>query len=176
MFMISIPFTKCLRALFKAGVVTLLLSVLGACMGESTNDAASLASLDDAALTSQASASVVAEAAYFRLPVPGRDVSSAYLTLRNTSEQALGLTEFSSEQVRAIELHEHVHKDGVMQMRRVEQFVLPAGDTLVMQPGGYHLMLFGLSESLAEGDKITIELMLTTGDNVSIPLSGRAVR
>jgi copper(I)-binding protein len=78
--------------------------------------------------------------------------------------------------VRAIELHEHVHTDGVMQMRRVEQFVLPAGETLVMQPGGHHLMLFGLSESFAEGAKITIELMLTTGDNVSIPMSGRAVR
>ena len=118
----------------------------------------------------------MAESAYFRLPIPGRDVSSAYLTLRNNSPQAVGLTAFTSEQVRAIELHEHVHKNGVMQMRRVEQFVLPAGETLVMQPGGHHLMLFGLPESFAEGAKITIELMLTTGDNVSITVSGRAVR
>ena len=156
--------------------MTLLFSSLVACIGESTDGAASLTSADDAALTNPASAPIVAESAYFRLPIPGRDVSSAYLTLRNNSQQAVGLTAFTSEQVRAIELHEHVHKNGVMQMRRVEQFVLPAGETLVMQPGGHHLMLFGLSESFAEGAKITIELMLTTGDNVSITVSGRAVR
>lgn len=176
MLTIGTPFTKCLRALFKAGAITLFLSSLVACIGESTDDAASLTSVHDAALTNPASAAIVAESAYFRLPVPGRDVSSAYLTLRNNSQQAVGLTEFTSEHVRAIELHEHLHKDGVMQMRRVEQLVLPAGETLVMQPGGHHLMLFGLSESFAEGAKITIELMLTTGDNVSIPVSGRAVR
>ncbi len=176
MLIILAPFTKCLCALFKAGVTTLLLLSLAACIGESTDDAASLTSVDDAALTDPASAPIVAKSAYFRLPVPGRDVSSAYLTLRNNSQQAVGLTAFTSEQVRAIELHEHVHTDGVMQMRRVEQFALPAGETLVMQPGGHHLMLFGLSESFAEGAKITIELMLTTGDNVSITMSGRAVR
>ena len=156
--------------------MTLLFSSLVACIGESTDGAASLTSADDAALTNPASAPIVAESAYFSLPIPGRDVSSAYLTLRNNSPQAVGLTAFTSEQVRAIELHEHVHKNGVMQMRRVEQFVLPAGETLVMQPGGHHLMLFGLPESFAEGAKITIELMLTTGDNVSITVSGRAVR
>ena len=89
--------------------MTLLFSSLVACIGESTDGAASLTSTDDAALTNPASAPIVAESAYFRLPIPGRDVSSAYLTLRNNSPQAGGLTAFTSEQVRAIELHEHVH-------------------------------------------------------------------
>jgi len=130
---------------------------------------------DDAPLAGPASVQV-AEGAYFRLPVAGRSVSSAYLTLHNGSGQAQVLTGFSSPQVRAIEMHQTVSVEGMMRMRRVPSYELLPGQTLRMQPGGYHLMLFGLPEPLAPSDKITIELLLDSGDNVSATLVARAVR
>ena len=114
--------------------------------------------------------------AYFRLPVAGRDVSTAYLQLHNSSDLPQTLAGFASPEVRAIELHQNLQRDGVMQMRRVEGFVLGVGESLSMQPGGYHLMLFGLSLQLGDDAKITIELLLASGDNVSVVVPARAVR
>ena len=54
--------------------------------------------------------------------------------------------------------------------------MLGVGELLHMQPGGYHLMLFGLPPLLGDDAKITIELLLASGDNVSVVVPARAVR
>ncbi|MBT8149290.1 MAG: copper chaperone PCu(A)C [Gammaproteobacteria bacterium] len=130
----------------------------------------------DRAQQASAASLQVAGDGYFRLPVAGRSVSSAYLTLHNRSGRAQVLTGFSSAQVRAIEMHRTVNVEGTMRMRRVPSYELLPGQTLQMEPGGYHLMLFGLPEQLAASDKITIELVLDSGDNVSATLAARRVR
>lgn len=105
--------------------------------------------------------------AWLRLPTPGRDVAAGYLSVTNNSGQPQELHAITSPQVRAIELHEHVHSEGMMQMRRVASYRIEPGATLQMQPGGYHLMLFGVPDGLAEGDTLPVELVFRSGDNAS---------
>jgi hypothetical protein len=46
----------------------------------------------------------------------------------------------------------------VMGMRRIERLEVPAGGTVELKPGGYHVMLIGLTRELVVGEKIDITL------------------
>jgi copper(I)-binding protein len=48
--------------------------------------------------------------------------------------------------------------DGAMTMREVDAIDVPAGKKVVLEPGGYHVMLIRLIEPLVAGDKFDIEL------------------
>ena len=96
--------------------------------------------------------------AYVRGLPPGQKVTAAFLTLTNTAEQAFTLQSVSSPVAEKSELHE-TSQDGVqMQMRKLDALPLAAGETLTFEPGGKHIMLMGLQQSLQEGD--TVELRL----------------
>lgn len=86
--------------------------------------------------------------AEFRPPMPGRDISAAYFTVTNhgDADRLLAVTSPVSDKV---ELHNHIHEDGVMKMRRVDGVDLPAGQDVVFKPGGLHVMLFEVT--LPEG-------------------------
>lgn len=91
---------------------------------------------------------VQVENAYVRMPIPGRTMSAAFMTLENTSGQAQILSSAKAEWANSIEVHTHTHENGVMRMREIESLEIPAGETVVLQPGGLHLMLFGLESPL----------------------------
>ena len=54
-----------------------------------------------------------------------------------------------------IELHTHEVRDNIMRMRRVEAFSLSPSTDLVLEPGGYHLMVF---DFVREADKKPLRL------------------
>lgn len=45
-----------------------------------------------------------------------------------------------------------------MTMRPLARFRLPPGGTLEMKPGGYHVMLLGLTRDLHPGDTVAVTL------------------
>ena len=47
---------------------------------------------------------------------------------------------------------------GVMRMRAIDSLALPAGKTVELKPGGYHLMLLDLAQPLKEGDSVPVVL------------------
>ena len=70
----------------------------------------------------------------------------------------VGWSGAASPVANSAEIHEHSHKNGKMSMRRVSSLVVPAGGSVSLVPGGYHLMMFGLENSLKEGEAHTITL------------------
>lgn len=48
--------------------------------------------------------------------------------------------------------------DDSMTMRPVDSIELPAGETVKLEPGGYHIMLLDLVKPLAKGDKVQVTL------------------
>jgi hypothetical protein len=81
-----------------------------------------------------------------RALIPGQDKTVGYFTARNTSNRDIVLSGARSAQVRAIEMHTIIRDGEVARMRRLEEVVIHAGDTVRFEPGGRHLMLFGASE------------------------------
>lgn len=85
---------------------------------------------------------------------------AAYLTITNGTNQADALLKVSTPAAATPELHEtRAGASGMMAMQPVDRINIPAGGTVTLEPGGFHIMLVGLTGELKAGS--TIELTLT---------------
>jgi protein SCO1 len=101
------------------------------------------------------------------VPVPAGDGPAAlYMTIASRASAADTLIGASTRIAGAVELHRSRHADGAMMMERVAAAPLLPGDTLSLEPGGYHLMLHDLTKRLAAGDTFTVELEFRTAGRV----------
>jgi copper(I)-binding protein len=90
-----------------------------------------------------------------RATPPGAGVTGGFLTVRNRGAKDDRLLSVSSPAVARIEIHEMRHEDGMMRMRPLRDgLAIPAGATVELTPGGYHLMLFGPTRSFVEGEAV----------------------
>jgi copper(I)-binding protein len=105
---------------------------------------------------------------YVREVPPGQMTSASFLLLKNDNNKEISLIKASSDVAKNVELHEHVHNNGMMQMRQVPKIVIPANSTQELKPGGYHIMLIGLTRKIKAGDKININLEFDNGDKKTI--------
>ena len=69
-----------------------------------------------------------------------------------------------------VEVHETVEgDDGMREMREVEGGIaIPAGETVALEPGAYHVMLVNLAETTAEGDSIDVSLEFARSGSVPV--------
>ncbi len=104
--------------------------------------------------------------------------SAAYMTIANKGDAGDLLKSARSPKAQSIELHQTVMTDdGVMQMRKVEGAVpIEAGASLVLKPGGTHLMLLGLQDALIAGGELvlTLEFANAGAVDVVVPVSATA--
>ena len=71
---------------------------------------------------------------------------------------------FGGKDFAGIELHQTQLQGGMSRMRP-GKLEVPAGGSATLEPGGWHLMLFGIARGLAAGD--TVPLTLTCGEDAS---------
>ncbi len=105
------------------------------------------------------------EHAQVRAVPPSSQASAAFMTLNNSGEQDVVLVSARSPAADVMELHNHEDVDGVMQMRKVPEIVVPTGGAVELAPGGLHLMLIGLTAPLVEGEPVEIELIFASGES-----------
>lgn len=90
---------------------------------------------------------------------PSVSVMAAYFKATNTGDGAIELTAVSSPQFERAHMHQTVVDDsGTASMQPVETIKLAPGETIVFEPGGYHVMLFQPKQTLAPGDSVTLAL------------------
>ncbi|MEM9600516.1 MAG: copper chaperone PCu(A)C [Pseudomonadota bacterium] len=120
-----------------------------------------------------ASASVTLTDAYLFPPLQGRDVGAGFFIATNNGDLDRRLVSASSPVADTIELHTHTMTDGVMAMREVEGIDIPAGESVVLRPGGFHLMMFGMA--LEEGQvDAPVTLTYANGETQTLSLPVRA--
>ncbi|MAD46136.1 MAG: hypothetical protein CMI02_15620 [Oceanospirillaceae bacterium] len=107
-------------------------------------------------LSPLASADILIDDPYVREPVPGRNMSAAFMSVRNTAAEDAVLVSASAPWAGKIEIHTHRHEDGVMKMRQIESLTIPAGGQVLLKPMGLHLMLFRLQQPLADSLPLTL--------------------
>jgi copper(I)-binding protein len=103
--------------------------------------------------------------AWTRATAPGQDAASVDLTI--VSKQDAALVGASSPASKTAALHSMTMEGGMMRMREVNAIKLPAGKTINLQDGGYHLMLEGLKSPLKEGEAIPLTLTIKTSSGVN---------
>jgi|TARA_R110002096_G_scaffold309403_4_gene504088 periplasmic copper chaperone A len=90
----------------------------------------------------------------------------AYFHIKNNGAMADKLIGVTSSVSARVEMHEHTMKDGVMKMSQVMSIDVPAGGTVELKPGGYHIMLFETNNKYGPGDKIDLTLKFESGVTV----------
>lgn len=107
-------------------------------------------------ICSGAYAQITVEDSWIRATAPGQTVAGGYMKI--TSMKPGSLISVSTPITARASLHEMSMQDGVMKMRAVPKIALPAGKTVELKPGGYHLMLMNLSRPLHPGDTVPVTL------------------
>lgn len=113
---------------------------------------------------------------YVRMIPPGAPATAAFMQIRNTDGKDHALVSAQGSINKITELHTHLHKNGMMQMRQVKQIDLPAGATTSLQPGGFHVMLIELTTPVKQGQAVTIDLTFEDGSTKTITAEGRPIK
>lgn len=96
---------------------------------------------------------------WVRAMAPNAPAAGGFMVLHNTGDAPDRLVSISSPDAERVEIHEVRDDGGVMRMRPLaDGLPLPAGATVALEPGGYHLMLVGPNRRFAEGEEVTLEL------------------
>ena len=107
-------------------------------------------------------------------PFPGRDTAAGYFSITNHSKADDRLVSVTSPISGAVEIHNHIEEDGVMEMRRVDGISLKAGETVELRPGSYHLMMFKANLPEDQNDvSLTLNYENAPSMTMIVPVEGR---
>lgn len=104
---------------------------------------------------------------------PGAPHGAVYLTLRN-GPRADVLESIQSPVCAVAELHTLQQSGGVLRMRPEPGLALAPGATVVMAPGGRHIMLINLKRTLAVGEKVPLTLRFRKAGDITVQAEVRA--
>ena len=100
---------------------------------------------------------------WVRATVPGQSATGAFMNLR--SRAGARLEGGASPIAGVVEVHEmKIDDQQVMRMKAVPAIELPAGQTVALKPGGYHVMLMDLKQPLKAGDTVPVTLTVEGAD------------
>lgn len=115
-----------------------------------------------AVLSAPAVAQVTVKDPWARATVPAAKSSGAFMQVQSKTDARL--VGVSSPVAGVAELHQMSMQDNRMTMAPVEAIDLPAGKTVALASGGYHIMLMGLTRQLKEGETIPVTLVVEGKD------------
>ena len=110
---------------------------------------------------------------YARATAAGQPTGGGFLKLANggADDKLLSATAGVSA---SVELHEMKMEGDVMRMRQVDGIALPAGKSVELRPGGFHIMFVGLKAPLKAGDKFPMKLKFEKAGEVEVTVNVEA--
>jgi len=104
-----------------------------------------------------------------RATPPNAKVGGGYLTIMNSGSAADRLVSATSAIAGKVEIHDMKVENGVMKMRPLADGLdIPAGKTVTLAPGGFHVMFMKLSEPFKEGEMVKATLVFEKAGPVEI--------
>ena len=104
-----------------------------------------------------------------RVTPNGAPVAGGYVTIRNWGDKADRLIAATVSVSDQVEIHEMSMSDGVMRMRALDKGLeIPAGATVELKTGSYHLMFIKPKRALSEGEWIDGTLTFERGGVVPV--------
>lgn len=117
-------------------------------------------------------AKVMAKDAWARSRTPTAKVGGAFMTLHNMGKEDDRLIDARSPISSRTEVHTTKMTDGVMKMIHLKDGIeVNAGETVMMKPGGYHVMFMGLKEPMSEGKTFPVTLVFEKSGEVEVMVS-----
>lgn len=106
-----------------------------------------------------------------RATVAGIPNGVAYFVLENKGDSDDRLVSAASPVAAKVELHTHLKEGEIVRMRQVDAVDIPAGETVALEPGSFHVMLMGLKEPLEQGDSFPLTLEFDQAGSVTVDVT-----
>lgn len=114
---------------------------------------------------------IIISGAFTRATLPNAPVAGGFLTLTNKGSEDDVLVSASSDVAQETQIHEMAMDGNVMKMRQLpDGLTLPAGESVTLKPGGFHIMFMGLKGPLVEGESVEVTLNFAKAGPVAISL------
>lgn len=150
--------------------LALALGGLAACADDSTGAATPAPSATSTAAAATAGLSV--QDPWIKAADDG--MTAAFGTLVNGGATDVTIVSAAAGVSPMMELHETTMVNGAMQMQPKQGgFTIPAGGEHVLEPGGDHIMMMGLTTPVKAGDEIVVTLTLADGSTVPFTAIGK---
>ena len=95
--------------------------------------------------------------------------TAAYFTLKNQAGE-IKLIKASTPVAKEAQLHTLLEENGVVKMRQVPGYALPAHSEFTLSPSGNHIMIVGLKQPLTLGQMVPLTLYFSDGSEHTIEL------
>lgn len=115
------------------------------------------------------SGSLTIENPWTRAMPPGAKVGGGFMVITNSGDTADTLVALKTPRADRGEIHEMTMAEGVMKMRELEAGLeVPAGGSVELKPGSYHVMFMGVTDGFKEGETIEGTLVFQNAGEVPI--------
>lgn len=150
-------------------ITTTALAVLG--VTAALGLAACGSSSDSSTGTTAAKPTTVTNA-WARVTPQNAKAGAAYMTISSTDGDTLTAVSVPSSIAGMAQLHEttggSMGSSGAMGMKEVSQIAIPAGGSVTLKPGGYHVMLMELAKPITAGETVPLTLTLQKAGTVKV--------
>lgn len=115
--------------------------------------------------------------AWARAMLPSQPAGGGYLTVTNRGTEPDRLVGGSTPAAGRVEIHTMEVVNDVMTMRPVEGGLeIPAGGTVELKPGGFHVMFMEVEEPFQEGDTLSVTLEFEKAGEVEVAFPVRSAQ
>ncbi|MGH7890744.1 MAG: copper chaperone PCu(A)C [Thermodesulfobacteriota bacterium] len=112
---------------------------------------------------------VVVEGAWVGEVPPSSPVAAAYMTIKNEGTADDKLLSVTSSISGSTMIHQTmIDEQSVARMEMVDALVIPAGKSVVLKPGGTHIMLMDLKEPVTGKEKIELDLKFENAGDMKV--------
>ena len=115
-------------------------------------------------------------APWARATPKGASVGGGYMTITNSGTAPDRLIGGSADVAGSFEVHEMKMDGGVMKMRPVANGIeIKPGQTVTLEPSGYHVMLVGLKQQLKQGEHFKATLEFAKAGKVDVDFTVKGI-
>ena len=111
----------------------------------------------------------ISDARIKHLP-PTVPVRAGYMTIHNPENVAISIVEVTSDAFASVEIHQTLMQDGMMRMEQIPALTVDSGATVLLEPGGLHLMMMQPTEPTEPGKMIPLTLILEDGRRLALTI------
>ncbi|KWV93455.1 hypothetical protein AUC45_02165 [Erythrobacter sp. YT30] len=104
------------------------------------------------------------ENARLMLPPVSGNPAAVYFDLTYTGDRGLSISGAEVEGAEKTEVHDTMEYEFKMQMGETGPVAMRQGETVSFEPGGKHIMAFGLDESITPGSTVEVAIRVSGGD------------
>ena len=124
--------------------------------------------LGAAPATADSATSITVKQPWVRASVGISGPTAAFMTIANGGSQADRLLKVQTDAADRVELHRTVMKNGMAMMMKQDGIAVPAGGSVTLKPGDFHVMIMKLKRPIVKGTVLRLVLTFEKAGDIAV--------